>query len=147
MNPDSRKALLFLFLLLAWFQPLKAAPLQRFAFEKAEMGLPFHITLYADDEATARAAAAAAFERIAQLNGLLSDYDNESELSRLSFTSGQGKVVPVSPDLWRVLERSQALAEKTGGAFDVTVGPLVNVWRRARRKQELPGAELLEEMR
>ena len=121
--------------------------MQRFAFEKAEMGLPFRITLFASDEKTAKAAADAAFARIEALNGVLSDYDDESELSRLSRTSGSGKAVRVSDDLWRVLERGQAMAERTEGAFDVTVGPLVNLWRRARRKQELPSPELIAEMR
>ena len=121
--------------------------LQKFVFEKAEMGLPFRVSLYAPDEATARAAADAAFARIAVLNSILSDYDPDSELSRLSQTSGQGKVVPVSSTLWKVLRRAQDFAERTDGAFDITVGPLVNVWRRARRKQEMPSAELLAEMK
>ena len=120
---------------------------ERFAFEKAEMGLPFRITLYASDEAVAKAAADAAFDRIAVLNSTFSDYDSDSELSRLSRTAGQGKAVPVSRDLWLVIARAQALAERTDGAFDITVGPLVNVWRRARRKQELPPPELIVEMR
>ncbi|MEO7317412.1 MAG: FAD:protein FMN transferase, partial [Chthoniobacteraceae bacterium] len=124
-----------------------AATLQRFAFERAEMGLLFRITLFAPDEQTAKAAAEAAFARIEVLNGVLSDYDDESEISRLSRTSGSGKAVPVSDDLWRVLERGQAMAERTDGAFDITVGPLVNLWRRARRKQELPSPELIAEMR
>ena len=120
---------------------------ERFAFEKAEMGMPFRITLYASDEAVAKAAADAAFDRIAVLNSTFSDYDSDSELSRLSRTAGQGKAVPVSRDLWLVIARAQALAERTDGAFDITVGPLVNVWRRARRKQELPPPELIVEMR
>lgn len=123
-----------------------AEELQRFRFERAEMGLPFRITLYAPDEASARTAADAAFERIALLNGIMSDYDSDSELSRLSRTSGTGQRVPVSTLLWTVLERSQQLAERTNGAFDITVGPLVNVWRRARRKHELPRPDLLAEM-
>src|SRR5262245_16903237 len=110
--------------------------LQRFAFEKAEMGLPFRITLYAPDEKTAKAAADAAFERIAQLNSVLSDYDPDSEISRLSQT--HDREVPVTTDLWNVLERAQKMSACSDGAFDVTVGPLVNLWRRARRKKELP---------
>ena len=121
--------------------------LKRFAFEKAEMGLPFRITLFATNEQSAKAAADAAFARVEALNAVLSDYDDESELSRLSRTSGSGKAVPVSDDLWRVLERGQAMAARTDGAFDVTVGPLVNLWRRARRKQELPSPDLIAEMR
>lgn len=122
-------------------------PLQKFVYEKAEMGLPFRISMYAKDEATAKAAADAAYERISVLNSILSDYDSDSELSKLSRTSGQGKVVPVSTDLWRVLERAQQYAVRSDGAFDVTVGPLVNLWRRARHKQELPTPELIAEMK
>ena len=106
-----------------------SAALQRFVFEKAEMGLPFRVTLFAPDEVTAKTAADAAFARVEALNAVLSDYDDESEISRLSRTSGSGKIVPVSDDLWRVLEHGQATAARTGGAFDVTVGPLVNLWR------------------
>jgi len=134
-------------LLIVFAATLRAEALQRFAFEKAEMGLPFRVSLYAADEAQAKAASDAAFERIAQLNAVFSDYDPDSELSRLSRTSGEGRFVPVTTDLWNVLERAQALSAKTGGAFDITVGPLVNVWRRARRKKQLPGAELIAEMK
>ncbi|MEZ0259080.1 MAG: FAD:protein FMN transferase [Chthoniobacter sp.] len=122
-------------------------PLQKFVYEKAEMGLPFRISMYAKDEASAKAAADAAYERISVLNSILSDYDPDSELSKLSRTSGQGKIVPVSTDLWRVLERAQQYAVRSDGAFDVTVGPLVNLWRRARHKQELPSPELIAEMK
>jgi len=137
-------------LLTALAAPLLASAdsgLQRFAFEKAEMGVPFRITLYARDAPEAEAGAEAAFARVEVLNSILTDYDSDSELSRLSRTSGQGKAVPVSGDLWQILKRSQELAERTGGAFDITAGPAVNLWRRARRTRHLPSAELLEEMR
>jgi thiamine biosynthesis lipoprotein len=140
------------FVICAWFWGFslgasRGAEESRFVFEKAEMGLPFRITLYAHQPSLAKAAADAAFARIAELNAVFSDYDPDSELSRLSRTSGRGQAVPVGPDLWRVLEKSQQLAEKTQGAFDLTVGPLVNLWRRVRRKRELPSPALVEEMR
>jgi thiamine biosynthesis lipoprotein len=103
--------------------------------------------LYAPDAPTAQTAAQAAFRRIASLNDTLSDYDSDSELSRLSHSSGQGKAVPVSTDLWVVLERAQQLSQRTDGAFDVTVGPMVNLWRKARRERKLPRADLLEQAR
>lgn len=111
------------------------------------MAVPFRITLYAPDEAAARVAADAAFERVEVLNSILSDYDSDSELSRLSQTAGQGRAVPVSTDLWRVLEASQKLATRSEGAFDISVGSIVNLWRRARRKRELPDAALLARLR
>src|SRR5438045_3224198 len=72
--------------------------LARFEYRQPQMGLPFRIVLYAADQVRADAAAAAAFKRIEQLNGIMSDYDEDSELSRLSRTSGQGKEIPVSDD-------------------------------------------------
>jgi FAD:protein FMN transferase len=121
------------------------AALHRFEFSQPQMGLPFRIVLYARDAAQAEAAANAAFARIAQLNGILSDYDTDSELSQLSRTSGQGKTVPLSADLWLVLARAQKFSADTDGAFDITVGPFVNLWRKARREQKLPRADLLAE--
>ena len=122
------------------------AEAQRFAFEKAEMGVPFRITLYSESEEAATTASEAAFGRVEALNAILSDYDPDSELSRLSRTSGHGERVRVSDDLWNVLLLGQSMAEKTDGALDITVGPLVNLWRRARQKKELPNDELRKEM-
>jgi FAD:protein FMN transferase len=109
------------------------------------MGVPFRIVLYAADEVTAEAAAFAAFQRISELNDILSDYDTDSELSRLSQTGGSGQRVPLSMDLWRVLERAQKFAQETDGAFDVTAGPAVSLWRKARRVKQLPAPDKIAE--
>jgi FAD:protein FMN transferase len=121
--------------------------LARYEFAQVEMGMQFNLILYAADPDAANRAAQAAFERIHQLNGVMSDYDATSELSRVSNTAGSGQAVRVSPDLWTVLARSQALAEQSEGAFDITVGPYVKLWRRARREKEMPPAARMEEAR
>jgi FAD:protein FMN transferase len=123
-----------------------AAP-QRFEFAQPQMGVPFRLVLYARDGAAATNAATAAFARVADLNAKLSDYDADSELSRLSRTSGSGAWVPVSDDLWRVLTAARALSARSDGAFDVTVGPVVNLWRKARREKRRPDERLLAEAR
>jgi thiamine biosynthesis lipoprotein len=114
------------------------AALERFEFSEPQMGVPFRVVFYAPDPATATNAARAVFARIRALNDVLSDYEFDSELSRLSRTAGRGETVPVSAELWTVLHRAQDLAQRTGGAFDITVGPCVSVWRRARRDREMP---------
>lgn len=121
--------------------------LTRFEFTRPEMGLPFRMLLYAPDRLSAEAAAEAGFARIHQLNDTFSDYDYDSELSRLSRTSGSGQKVEVSEDLWRVLTLAQSLAKRSDGAFDVTVGPYVNLWRKARRDKQFPAPERLERAR
>lgn len=120
---------------------------KRFEFARAEMGLPFRIVLYAASPITASNAAAAAFDRIRQLNSILSDYDSDTEISRLSESSGQNREIKVSDDLWNVLSRAQEVSRLSGGAFDITVGPLVNLWRKARREQKLPRPDFLAEAR
>lgn len=102
------------------------------------MGVPWTITLYAASEAAGRGAAAAAFAEVERLNRILSDYDDTSELSRLSAAAPTAAPVAVSDDLWRVLERAVAISDATGGAFDPTVGPLTTLWRQSRRSGALP---------
>lgn len=116
---------------------------QRHEFEQRQMGMPFRIALYAPDEATANAAARAAFARIRELNGVMSDYEPESELMRLCKQAGTGEKFATSADLHAVLARSHALSERSDGAFDVSVGPLVKLWRRSRRSKQLPPPETL----
>jgi thiamine biosynthesis lipoprotein len=122
-------------------------PLARYSFSEVHMGCQWKIVLYAADEAVANRAARTAYDRVEELNHVLSDYDPESELSRLSDTAPSREPVHVSDDLWRVLEFSQQLSAKSDGAFDITVGPLVKLWRRARRTKEIPRADLLAEAR
>jgi thiamine biosynthesis lipoprotein len=116
--------------------------LQRFTFTENHMGTQFKIILYAAEEPTAVKAKQAAFRRIADLDATMSDYRPASELMRLCEKAG-GAPVKVSDDLFTVLERAQEVAKLSDGAFDVTVGPLVRLWRRARRTQQLPPADEL----
>ncbi len=75
---------------------------------------------------------------------MLSDYRPDSELNQLC-RSAVHHPVKISPDLFCVLSRAQRLAEDSGGAFDVTVGPLTHLWRTARKAQQVPTAEAIEE--
>lgn len=121
---------------------------KRHEFEQPQMGVPFRIVLYAPSDEIAERAAKSAFDRIAELNAIMSDYETDSELSQLSRSSEQGSPeIPLSADLWKVLELGQKLAVETDGAFDMTIGPCVALWRKARREKEFPGATRLENAR
>ena len=106
------------------------------------MGVPWTITVYAS-EAAAHAAIAAAFAEISRLEGILSDYDPDSELSQLSAAAPTSSPVAVGDDLWRVLSTAVAWRDRSGGAFDPTVGPLTTLWRQARRSGVMPRADKL----
>jgi len=113
----------------------------RYSQRAVHMGVEFEVVLYAPSEPAAKKAMTAAFARVAELDKRLSDYDPDSELSRLSAGSPSAEPVKVSEDLWAVLSVSQKLSEKSEGKFDITVGPLTKLWRRARRQKELPTKE------
>lgn len=120
-------------------------PLQRYRELRPGMGSTFEIIVYAPDEATAQRGLEAAFARIEQLNRVFSDYDSESEACRLSHASPMPEAVPVSADMFTVLDYSAQLSQATDGAFDVTVGPVSRLWRRARRQKQLPAPDRLRE--
>ena len=115
----------------------------RFEFTEPHMGTKFRIVLYAPDEATAKKASRAAFDRIAVLDAMMSDYRADSELVKLCARAG-GPPVKVSEELFFVLSKAQEVSRLSEGAFDVTVGPVVQLWRLSRRTQRLPEAPVLE---
>ena len=106
------------------------------------MGTVLEITLRAPDEDAGDAALAELFGAAHQLEGLLTLFDAESPLSRLNRAAGQG-VQAVDAELAELLSRARDHAALTGGAFDVTVGPLAALWKRAAVRNALPSeAEL-----
>lgn len=119
----------------------------RWAETRPLMGVRWTITVAGVDEPAARTAIAAAFAEVARLERVLSDYDPESEVSRLSARAPMPEAVPVGDDLWHVLVRAAEIRDATAGAFDVSVGPLTTLWRRARKSELLPTRERLEAAR
>jgi thiamine biosynthesis lipoprotein len=120
--------------------------LSRIELTEPHRGTTMRLVVYAADEARARTAMRAAFDRVADLDRTLSDYQPTSELMRLCARAGQGPIA-ISPDLFRILDVAQTLARRTNGAFDVTSGPLTHLWRRARRFSEVPAAPRIAEAR
>jgi thiamine biosynthesis lipoprotein len=120
--------------------------LQRFTSSEPHMGTLFKVIVYAPDEATADKGVKAAFARVVELDGIMSDYKPASELMRLCAKAG-GDPVPVSEELFFVLSKAQEVSRKSEGAFDVTVGPVVKLWRQSRKTKKLPDPEKLAEAR
>ena len=140
---------IFLFLLIAQVLGVgcRSVPepgnLARCDFTSPHMGTLFKISVYARDKTEAQAAADAAFKRIAELDSMMSDYQADSELMTLC-DQPFGKPVKVSAELFDVIQKAQRISEISDGAFDVTVGPYVRLWRFARKKKTLPTAEAIE---
>ncbi len=112
----------------------------RHEFREVHMGTEWRIVLYAPDKPTAEKAAKAAYARVAELEMVMSDYNPKSELMKLCAANdaNPGKPMPLSGDLRDVLSGASIVAGLSEGAFDVTVGPMVKLWRVARKVKELP---------
>ncbi len=107
------------------------------------MGTEFTIQIAGAGDRDTGPALKVAFEKIAALDRMMTDYDPASELSKLGASSAHANAMPVSEDLGRVLLAARQASEATDGAFDVTIGPLTKLWRQARRQKKIPDADKL----
>ena len=119
--------------------------LKRFDQSEQHMGTRFEIVAYAPSSDLAEQAFAHAFSRIRELDQSLSNYLDDSELNRLCDHAPHETPQAVSADLFHVLQISTELSRRSGGAFDVTIGPVSKLWRRARRQRRLPTPQRLSE--
>src|SRR4030095_234604 len=118
--------------------PLCSAQSRAFIHQKRyAMGTVFEIVIYDDDLVEADAAARAALDEVVRLDGVMSNYKPESELSRMNRTA-YFEPVRISPELYDVIEQSLYYSRISGGQFDVSVGPVVDLWKAALAGGALP---------
>jgi thiamine biosynthesis lipoprotein len=82
------------------------------------------LSLLCDTETQARGAQNAARAEVERLEALFSDYRDSSEVSRIN----RREMVALSPETRFLLERAQQVCRETGGAFDVSLGPIKRLW-------------------
>lgn len=111
---------------------------KKFEFAKPMMGSQFKLVFYAPGDSVAISAARAVFNHIGHLNEIMSDYLDGSEVNRLSALSGSGYWIRPGDKLLAILDSARILSGMTDGTFDVTVGPVTQVWRRASRLNRFP---------
>ena len=118
-------------------------------FSRSERRLGTLVTIVVDvrGEDEAAGVLSAGFRRIDELDAILSDYRADSEVNRLCQSAPHKEFVSVSHELFEVLRAARGVSVQSGGAFDVTIGPVTRLWRRARRRKELPPSELLSAAR
>ncbi len=91
------------------------------------MGTLVSITAVSSSHERANGAIDAGFQEIKRLERLLSTWIPDSELSRVNASAGV-TAVPVSPETLTVVRRSLQVAEMTGGAFNIAIGPAIDAW-------------------
>jgi thiamine biosynthesis lipoprotein len=108
------------------------------------MGTEFNVTVWAaaGREPAAATIIAEVLEEVAELESQISSWQSDSDTTRVNTAAGQ-QPVQVSPELHELLTISMRWARRTGGAFDVTGGPLYELWSAARSQKTLPSQEAI----
>ena len=114
--------------------------------QRYAMGTMFDIAVYHPARAQAERAIEAALAEIVRLDHVLSHFNADSDLSRL-MRSGRGRLVTVDPALYDALSQSLEISRRSGGSFDVTIGPLVRIWEAAQARGRVPSAEAIAKAR
>jgi thiamine biosynthesis lipoprotein len=138
---------LFLFFFLTCLTGLYShAQERKFLFTEQKMGSPFNLVLVTDDSLKAAMLARECFALVDTLNSLFSDYDSTSELSRLNASAGKNPMM-VSSRLWNLLISSGRAWQLSNHSFDITIGPLSRLWRKARKAKSFPDSLQVREQK
>lgn len=108
--------------------------------QKYVMGTIFEIVAYNAPGHKVTPAIDRAFEEIVRLDAVMSNFKPDSELSRLNRTAHLHPQ-PVSPDLYRVIRQALPYSKLSGGKFDISVGPLVDLWKAQLRGERTVSSE------
>lgn len=110
---------------------------------RVALGTLVEIVIRDPDDARARRAVEAGFTEIARLEGILSEWRDTSDVSRLD-AAAAGTWVRLSPETASALREARRIAADTDGAFDPTVLPLVRLWGFAGGPPRVPGPSEIE---
>lgn len=100
-------------------------------YTEPQLGTVIQLLLYSDNKEQTGALAVQCFDRVKELDSILSDYKKDSELNQLC-SKEIGVAHEVSNDLFAVLAVAQKVSEQSAGAFDVTVGSSSKQWRESK---------------
>ena len=123
---------------LAGLMFLSILPVKRvFSRSAAVLGTFATIHIVSSDRTKADQACFEAFEAIRAMGKRMNRYDPGSIISKLN-NADAGTNVAVGPEVYGVIEYACKLADMTGGALDITVLPLLLVWKEAEEEKTLP---------
>jgi thiamine biosynthesis lipoprotein len=114
--------------------------------KKYVMGTIFEIAAYDQSSEHASDAIEKAFQEIVRLDNLLSNYKPDSALSNLN-RSAHFHTEKVPSDLYRVIDQAVQFSRLSDGKFDISIAPLVNLWKAALRGEGTPSRAEQEEVR
>jgi thiamine biosynthesis lipoprotein len=110
------------------------------------MGTFARLKAIAKDEDTAKKCVEAAFAELKKVDDLMSDYKSESQISQVNRDAFK-QSVKVDESTFHVLQKSAEFSRLSGGAFDITIAPLAELWRTAAESNSVPTQEELADAR
>ena len=110
------------------------------------MATRFEMVLHGDNATALRAAGEEALEEIDRLEAQLSLFRPSSEIAHLNAKASR-EPVRVTPRLFKLLEWARRLHEESGGAFDITIAPLVRCWGFMGGQGQMPSEQDIEQAR
>jgi FAD:protein FMN transferase len=113
---------------------------------KYAMGTVYEIAAYDESPDHASVVIDKAFAEVVRLDSMLSNYSPNSDLSRLN-REAHFHQVKVPADLYNVIEESLKYSKLSGGKFDITVAPLVDMWKAALRGDRVVSQAEQEKLR
>jgi thiamine biosynthesis lipoprotein len=106
------------------------------------MGTFARITAVAKHERQASRCIEAGFGELKRIDAMMSDYKQDSELSKVN-REAFANPVKISSELFEILQKSVEYSKLTNGAFDITVGPVVDLWHKAGETNTMPDENTL----
>jgi thiamine biosynthesis lipoprotein len=138
-SPEFTALVALVSLIMASAHSIAQDALQRFELSLPTMGTTLEFVVYAPSKRHAQKTMDAGLAEINRLSPILSNYDPESEISKLCQTAHESPFV-VSSDLGNILVHSLRWQRLSEGKFDITVGRLTQLWRTSRKTKQLPTA-------
>jgi thiamine biosynthesis lipoprotein len=114
-----------------------SAQLKRFEFSGNKMGSSFNIIFYHTDSTEAVSLSKECFLLVDSLNNIFSDYSSGSEVGKLALQTNQTDI-KVSDELFAMIIRSKDVWKRSGKTFDITIGPLTQLWRKSKKENSFP---------
>jgi len=133
-------AILILLLVLLALPLLRRRPPQPVVYDLAVFNTIGQLTLWNVERNTADSIAREVIANLQQLHNCLNLFDPASEVARLNQTP-PGELFQCSETLWQILMAAKEAHQLSGGAFDITVGPLMRLWGFHRKRDSLPTAD------
>jgi len=110
------------------------------------MGTSMTIEVYGGDPRSRADAIDEAFASMVEIDRLMSNYRADSELAGINAHAAEHPI-HVSDPMWGVLSAAQMVSHRSGGAFDITVGPLGRLWGFHDKKPHVPTEAELRQVR